>query len=122
LTRGIAEGLGVTDPSAVSSPSFTLVNSYQGWCRIYHVDLYRLEGERDFYSTGLEDFLGIDGITIIEWSERLNFPVTGAVTVNIRDLGGESRKITVSETVSGRRHGRIPAATGRRVSTRWRRK
>jgi tRNA threonylcarbamoyladenosine biosynthesis protein TsaE len=93
----------VSDSSVVSSPSFTLVNSYQGRCRIYHVDLYRLEGERDFYSTGLEEFLGIDGVTIIEWSERLTFPVRGAVTVRIRDLGGENREITVDTPVDGGR-------------------
>ncbi|MDR0842014.1 MAG: tRNA (adenosine(37)-N6)-threonylcarbamoyltransferase complex ATPase subunit type 1 TsaE, partial [Acidobacteriota bacterium] len=47
LTRGIAEGLGVEDTSCVCSPSFTLVNVYQGRCPIYHLDLYRLGGVRD---------------------------------------------------------------------------
>ena len=60
LTRGIAQGLGLEDPSLVNSPSFTLVNIYHGKCPIYHVDLYRLEGERDLYSIGLDDFLGSD--------------------------------------------------------------
>jgi tRNA threonylcarbamoyl adenosine modification protein YjeE len=44
LARGIAEGLGLADTSRVCSPSFTLVNIYQGRCPIYHVDLYRLSG------------------------------------------------------------------------------
>jgi tRNA threonylcarbamoyladenosine biosynthesis protein TsaE len=70
LTRGIAQGLGLADTSLVNSPSFTLVNVYQGICPIYHVDLYRLEGARDLYSIGLDDFMGSEGVTIIEWSER----------------------------------------------------
>ena len=53
--------MGLDDPSLVNSPSFTLVNIYHGICPIYHVDLYRLEGERDLYSIGLDDFLGKEG-------------------------------------------------------------
>ena len=45
----------------VNSPSFTLVNIYHGRCPIYHVDLYRLKGERDLYSIGLDEFFGRDG-------------------------------------------------------------
>jgi tRNA threonylcarbamoyladenosine biosynthesis protein TsaE len=95
LTRGIAEGLGIDDISRVSSPSFSLVNIYQGRCPIYHVDLYRLAGSRDIFTTGLDEFLGRDGITIIEWSERLLFQVDAALIVEIEDSGGETRTITV---------------------------
>jgi tRNA threonylcarbamoyladenosine biosynthesis protein TsaE len=91
LTRGIAQGLGMKDPDLVNSPSFTLVNIYQGICPIYHVDLYRLEGARDLYSIGIDDFLGNDGITIVEWSERLEFPVPNAAEICIEDAGEESR-------------------------------
>jgi tRNA threonylcarbamoyladenosine biosynthesis protein TsaE len=91
LTRGIAEGLGLKDLDRVNSPSFTLVNIYQGICPIYHVDLYRLEGARDLYSIGIDDFLGNDGITIVEWSERLASPLPNAVEVSIQDAGGDSR-------------------------------
>jgi tRNA threonylcarbamoyladenosine biosynthesis protein TsaE len=91
LTRGIAEGLGMKDLDRVNSPSFTLVNIYQGICPIYHVDLYRLEGERDLYSIGIDDFLGNDGITIVEWSERLSSLIPNAVEVSIEDAGEDSR-------------------------------
>ncbi len=91
LARGIAAGLGLEDPSRVSSPSFSLVNNYRARCLIYHVDLYRLEGTRDLYSIGLEEFLGRDGVTIVEWSERLTFPVGSAVVVDIADAGDDSR-------------------------------
>jgi tRNA threonylcarbamoyladenosine biosynthesis protein TsaE len=91
LTRGIAEGLGLEDPGLVNSPSFTLVNIYHGVCPIYHVDLYRLEGERDLYSIGMDDFLGSDGVTIIEWSERLITKMDRAFEIEIEDAGDDLR-------------------------------
>lgn len=95
LTRGIAQGLGLSDTSLVNSPSFTLVNVYQGACPIYHVDLYRLDGARDLYSIGIDDFLGKEGVTIIEWSERLLFPLNGAVEIEIEDAGGDQRILRI---------------------------
>lgn len=104
LTRGIAEGLGLEDPRRVSSPSFALVNTYRGRCLIYHVDLYRLEGARDLYTTGLDEFLGREGVTIVEWSERLTFYVESALIVDIEDAGGDTRifKISASESIRGK--------------------
>jgi tRNA threonylcarbamoyladenosine biosynthesis protein TsaE len=95
LTRGIARGLGLKDPSLVNSPSFTLVNTYQGDCAIYHVDLYRLGGDRDLYSIGLDDFLGKEGVTIVEWSERLSYPIPGAVEIEREDAGDTGRILRV---------------------------
>ena len=95
LTRGIAQGLGLDDPSLVNSPSYTLINIYHGICPIYHVDLYRLQGERDLYSIGLDDFVGREGVTVIEWSERLSFGVGPAVEVDIEDAGDDVRRLHV---------------------------
>ena len=95
LTRGIAQGLGLEDTSLVNSPSFTLVNVYHGVCPVYHVDLYRLEGDRDLYSIGLDDFLGSDGVTIVEWSERLTNPFDDATVVEIEDAGGDERVLHI---------------------------
>jgi len=96
LTRGIAEGLGLKDASLVNSPSFTLVNIYHGRCTIYHVDLYRLSGKRDLESVGLDAFMGIEGVTIVEWSERLESVLGATMLVELEDAGGERRLITVS--------------------------
>jgi tRNA threonylcarbamoyladenosine biosynthesis protein TsaE len=96
LTRGIAGGLGLADTDRVCSPSFTLINIYQGRCPIYHVDLYRLSGTRDLYSIGIDDFIGKDGVTIVEWSERLTGLFPGAVEIEITDAGGDSRILGVS--------------------------
>jgi tRNA threonylcarbamoyladenosine biosynthesis protein TsaE len=105
LTRGIAQGLGLADTSLVNSPSFTLVNVYQGICPIYHVDLYRLEGARDLYSIGLDDFMGSEGVTIIEWSERLTDKIEDATEVEIKDAGDDQRllRIYASAKKSSRR-------------------
>jgi tRNA threonylcarbamoyladenosine biosynthesis protein TsaE len=96
LTRGIAEGLGLKDSSLVNSPSFTLVNIYHGRCTIYHVDLYRLSGKRELESVGLDGFMGIEGVTIVEWSERLESVLGATMLVQLEDAGGEKRLITVS--------------------------
>lgn len=93
LTKGIAEGLGVSDPAVVHSPSFTIVNIYRGRCPIYHVDLYRLAGKRAIGSVGIEDFIGADGVTIVEWGERLGPYADSALIVEINDAGGDERII-----------------------------
>ena len=95
LTRGLAKGMGLKDPSLVHSPSFTLVNIYQGDYPIYHVDLYRLQNERDLYSIGIDDFLGKEGITVIEWSERLPYKTEQAMEIEITDAGDDKRILHV---------------------------
>jgi tRNA threonylcarbamoyladenosine biosynthesis protein TsaE len=117
LTRGIARGLGLEDASLVNSPSFTLINIYQGRCPIYHVDLYRLEGARDHHSTGLEEFLGRDGVTIVEWGERLLVPSDAALVVELKDAGEHSRHIRISRTA---RPG--ASACGAQLGKRFRRR
>jgi tRNA threonylcarbamoyladenosine biosynthesis protein TsaE len=106
LTRGIAQGLGIDDSSFVSSPSFTLVNIYHGICPIYHVDLYRLQGERDLYSIGLDDFLGKEGVTVVEWSERLSLDLDQAVEVEIEDAGEDLRVLHI-QVPAKKRKGRL---------------
>lgn len=103
LTRGIAEGLGIDDSSFVNSPSYTLVNIYHGVCPIYHVDLYRLEGVKDLYSIGLDDFLGKEGVTVVEWSERLSYDLDQAVEVEIKDAGDDLRRLRIQSPARGRR-------------------
>lgn len=68
LTRGIAMGLGAED--CVSSPTFALVNEYDGRCKIYHFDMYRISGIDDLYAIGFFDYLDT-GVLIIEWSENI---------------------------------------------------
>lgn len=114
LARGLAEGLGLADPALVHSPSFTIVNVYQGRIPIYHVDLYRLNGERDLDSIGLEDFMGREGITIVEWGERLPYAGAVALIIELEDAGGDSRILRVH---GPDRHARI---TVRKKNTEYR--
>ena len=71
LTKGIALGLGVSDSRAVRSPTFILVNEYQGRLKLYHVDAYRLEGPAELESLGSDEFLFSDAVTVVEWAERV---------------------------------------------------
>lgn len=68
LVRGIAEGL-LADPTAISSPTFTLIHEYQGRLRLIHADLYRLTAAQ-LDDTGLNDYLDGHTITAIEWADR----------------------------------------------------
>ncbi|MDR1159924.1 MAG: tRNA (adenosine(37)-N6)-threonylcarbamoyltransferase complex ATPase subunit type 1 TsaE [Syntrophomonadaceae bacterium] len=67
ITRGILKGLGYTGP--VTSPTFTLINVYETFCPVYHCDFYRLR-DIEIYELGLDDYVGSDGIAIIEWPDK----------------------------------------------------
>ena len=97
FAKGIASGAGVGDPSRVTSPSFTLVNVYEGRHPVYHIDLYRLERGAEIADLGWEDMLG-HGIVVVEWAEKLTFPVEGIV-VRIEATGDDERRITVSPII-----------------------
>jgi tRNA threonylcarbamoyladenosine biosynthesis protein TsaE len=68
--KGLALGLGVSPSTVITSPSFTLVNQYEGRCPFYHMDLYRLGSTSDFESAGLEYYLYEKGVVAMEWAEQ----------------------------------------------------
>ena len=70
IAKGIARSLGIDE--AIVSPTFTLVQEYDGREKLYHLDIYRLSGEDEFESMGGEEFLYPDGISLIEWSEKID--------------------------------------------------
>jgi tRNA threonylcarbamoyladenosine biosynthesis protein TsaE len=70
ITRGIALGLGIT-AEQVTSPTFTLIQIYEGRLPVIHVDLYRLEDPSAILQLGLEDYFTPQNIVIIEWADRL---------------------------------------------------
>lgn len=69
ITKGIAQALGVKD--TITSPTFCLISEYEGKMPLYHMDVYRLDGAEDFANLGTEDMLYGEGISIIEWSEKI---------------------------------------------------
>lgn len=97
LTKGLARGLGVTEP--VTSPTFTLVAEHpaRDGHRLYHVDLYRLDAPQQAVEIGIEEELTPDGWTIIEWAERLgDLLPPGTVRVQIEIVSENERRIMVS--------------------------
>ena len=69
ITKGIADALDITD--TITSPTFCLISEYYGKMPLYHMDVYRLEGGEDFVNLGTDDMLYGDGVSIIEWSEKI---------------------------------------------------
>ena len=93
FTRGFADELDAGDE--VSSPTFALVNEYNGRYDIYHFDMYRIGSYDDLYSTGFFDYLG-NGILIIEWSENIvEYLPEDRIEVHIDRLSDNERRITI---------------------------
>ena len=92
LVKGIARGLGVPDWEYVLSPTFTLMNVYEGDMTLCHVDLYRLESG-DLTDLNMEEFL-TDGIVVVEWAERSSW-WEGVIGVYIEITGETDRKIVI---------------------------
>ncbi|MBR1640529.1 MAG: tRNA (adenosine(37)-N6)-threonylcarbamoyltransferase complex ATPase subunit type 1 TsaE [Treponema sp.] len=69
ITKGIARALDITD--TITSPTFCLISEYQGSMPLYHMDVYRLDGTEDFVNLGTDDMIYGDGVSIIEWSEKI---------------------------------------------------
>ena len=97
LARGIARGLGVTE--TVTSPSFTILNVYEsGRCPLYHFDWYRLESEEELYELGMDEYLGGDGIAVVEWAERCPDAVPeDCIRIRLEATSEETRRITVND-------------------------
>jgi tRNA threonylcarbamoyladenosine biosynthesis protein TsaE len=71
LAKGIAQGLGVHDEREVTSPSFVLLNEYQGRLLVHHVDLFRLQDPAEVENLGWEEFISGPGVTLVEWAEKV---------------------------------------------------
>jgi len=99
LVRGLARGLEV-DENLVASPSFTLLNEYEGRLPLYHLDCYRLDDPEAVAELGLEDYYRGRGVLAIEWAER------------VPDLPEEGLEITIEWLDENRRRVRLAARGG----------
>lgn len=70
LAQGVARGLGVAEK--VTSPTFILIQEYQGRLPFYHFDVYRLEGDEDFAQLGYEEYFFDRGVVLVEWADRVS--------------------------------------------------
>jgi len=94
LARGIAKGLGVEDEREVSSPTFVLVNEYQGRIPVHHVDLYRLQGSVEVQDIGWEEFISGPGVTLVEWAEKVpDLLPEDRIEVHLYWVGAGERKL-----------------------------
>lgn len=102
FTRGLARGLGCC--GRVTSPTFTIVNEYEGNIPLFHFDMYRLSSSDELFDIGWEDYLERGGVCAVEWSERVTDALPpDTVFVNIaRHAENENwRTITVTSTITG---------------------
>lgn len=101
LVKGIAEGLGAAEADEVTSPTFTLIHEYEGArdgaaVRLYHLDLYRIESERELATLGLDDLTGPDCLVLVEWGEKFESVVErGDGEILVESTGVDSRKIVL---------------------------
>jgi tRNA threonylcarbamoyladenosine biosynthesis protein TsaE len=102
LVKGIASAMGAAEPDEVTSPTFTLVHEFAGTLngkpvKLLHLDLYRLESERQLDSLGLEEMRTDDAIVLVEWGEKfesIRKHADGEIVVT--STGGDARKIVVT--------------------------
>ena len=95
FTRGLAQGLGITDP--VTSPTYTIVNEYlSGRIPLFHFDMYRLSSSDELFDIGWEDYLSRGGVCAVEWSENvIDALPEDTVWVRIAREGDTARSITI---------------------------
>ena len=95
LVKGIAAGLGITQP--VTSPTFTIIHEYSGGrLPLYHIDLYRLDSPEQALAIGIMDYLDGDGVTVIEWAEKIDTLLPAqTIHLNLVAVDETTRRITV---------------------------
>ena len=102
LVKGIAQALDAAEADEVTSPTFTLIHEYDGAqngkpVKLFHLDVYRLEGERQLETLGLDELLTPDALVLVEWGEKfksIRKKSTGEISIS--SAGGDARKITVT--------------------------
>ena len=97
LTKGIAKGLGVPDWYYLNSPTFTLINEYQGRLPLYHFDLYRLGDLDELFELGFDDYLAKPGVLVIEWPEKASslLPTENLINIRLEIVDSEKRLLHV---------------------------
>ena len=106
LVQAIATGLGISNDVVVCSPSYTLVNEYDGRIPLFHFDLYRLEEAKDINELGFEEYFEGDGLSIIEWADVApHLLPPDHLKININIIGDDEREIELRSL--GQRYKRV---------------
>lgn len=95
LARGIARGMGIAGP--MPSPTFTLMVPYEaGGRKLYHFDLYRLSDPDEYYAAGLDEFVGGDGVAVVEWPQMAELDASPALHIELtRGATDDERRISI---------------------------
>jgi len=108
FVRGVAEGLEVSKNAWIRSPSFTLINEYEGRLPIYHIDLYRMGSREEIEGLNLREYLYGDGVSLVEWFEHLpGEDVDEYLELRMTHAGSSRRKLNF--TAHGERYERLLA-------------
>jgi tRNA threonylcarbamoyladenosine biosynthesis protein TsaE len=97
LVKGIAEGFHAAEADLVTSPTFTLIHEYRGpQVTLYHIDLYRVDTQRELDTLALDDLMDANSILLIEWGEKFaRFAAERDVEIAIEHRGGDERRIEI---------------------------
>jgi tRNA threonylcarbamoyladenosine biosynthesis protein TsaE len=100
LVKGIAEGFGAAQADLVTSPTFTLIHEYRGpQVTLYHIDLYRVDTQRELDTLALDDLVDANSILLIEWGEKFaRFAKERDVEIAIEHGGGDERTIKIGRS------------------------
>jgi len=98
LIKGIAAGAGATGSQHVNSPTFVIVNEYDGRFHIFHIDAYRINTIEEFAALGFEDYIGPESVVLIEWADKVEKALDGydRIYINMRHNGETSRIIKIT--------------------------
>lgn len=95
LTKFIGEGMGIDE--YITSPTFAILNIYEGKIHLNHFDMYRLEEDVEFEDLGFDDYLFSDDVNIIEWPERIKkYLPKFLINIEIKTLGEEKRQVNIT--------------------------
>ncbi len=97
MARGIGRGLGVDDE--ITSPTYTIVSEYRGRVPFHHIDLFRVDGAVPLENLGLDDILWADGVSVVEWGEKLarlpGWPAERCIRVTMEIGADGARRIEI---------------------------
>jgi tRNA threonylcarbamoyladenosine biosynthesis protein TsaE len=104
LVKGIAEGFSAASQEDVTSPTFTLIHEYRGpEAVVYHIDLYRVDTQRELDTLGLDDLFAPNSVILLEWGEKFaRFEAERDVEIRIERTGDEERRITITPQPAAR--------------------
>ncbi|MFA4991522.1 MAG: tRNA (adenosine(37)-N6)-threonylcarbamoyltransferase complex ATPase subunit type 1 TsaE [Candidatus Omnitrophota bacterium] len=99
FTKGVGEGLGVKDSGRINSPTFVLMREYYGKIPLYHFDLYRLDSVKDIEDLAIEEYIYGDGVTIIEWADKIKEILPkGRLSVDLAVKGESRREVKIEDS------------------------